>query len=411
MRSMCTIVSKNYLSFARVLAKSFLEHYDGKVYVLLADKVDGYFKPEDEVFELFTAEDLGIPNFESFKFKYSQLEFNTAVKPFFLEFLLNRFGMDKLAYIDPDILIMRELTDVTDWLDKHSIVVTPHITAPFTDDYHPGEVDILQTGTYNLGFIAMRNDDETIKFLKWWQERLYDKCIVGLEKGLFVDQKWIVLVPGMFDTYILKKPGYNVAYWNLHCRDMEFKDGEWFVNGEPLVFFHFSGFDPYNIEPVSKHQNRWKLKDFPHLRPLFEQYAKLQLDNGYDAAKSWPYAYSDFDNGVKIPDIARRIYYNTPDSVRDDFGNPFTTTSKNSFVNWLNDVTYVQGPRALIPITNLIYAIYESRTDLKSAMPNIFSRFSHDLQLLLDWVNQAGRHEFKLDDFFLQSLNYSNANN
>lgn len=406
--SMCTIVSKNYLSFARVLAKSFLEHHDGKVYVLLSDKVDGYFDPKEEPFELFTVEDLNIKDFEAFCFKYSQLEFNTAVKPFFLEFLLGRFGMEKLAYIDPDILMIKKMEDVIDILDSHSLVLTPHITAPYNDDRKPSEVNLLATGTYNLGFIAMRNNSETKSFLSWWAKRLYDKCIVGFGKDLFVDQKWINHAPGMYDTFILRKPGYNVAYWNLHCRHMELKDGEWFVNNEPLIFFHFSGFNPRDLDQISKHQDRWTFKDLPHIKPLFKHYSKLQVENGYDEVRNWPYAYCNFDNNVKIPDVARRIYYNTPEDVRAAFGNPFTTGQANSFQDWLNRVTYVQSLDSSTPITNLLYAIYESRPELQLTMPNIFSRYSHDLRIFYDWIVQWGVEEYGLDDFFLAPIGYNN---
>ena len=56
-----------------------------------------------------------------------------------------------------------------------------------------------------------------------------------VEEGLFVDQKWIDLVPGFYpDVGIIHHPGYNVAYWNLHCRRVEIGD-QIRVNGEPLA--------------------------------------------------------------------------------------------------------------------------------------------------------------------------------
>ena len=37
---------------------------------------------------------------------------------------------------------------------------------------------------------------------------------------MFTDQRWIDFVPSFFDHHILKDPGYNVAYWNLHGREV-----------------------------------------------------------------------------------------------------------------------------------------------------------------------------------------------
>ena len=61
---------------------------------------------------------------------------------------------------------------------------------------------------------------------------------------MFTDQRWVDFAPSFFDHFILKDPTYNVAYWNLHERDLEWTDGRYLVNGQPLTFFHFSGFVP-----------------------------------------------------------------------------------------------------------------------------------------------------------------------
>ena len=58
--------------------------------------------------------------------------------------------------------------------------------------------------------------------LDWWGVRLERDCIVDPERGFFVDQRWIDLVPGMADDfYVLRDPGFNVAYWNLPTRTVE----------------------------------------------------------------------------------------------------------------------------------------------------------------------------------------------
>ena len=76
--------------------------------------------------------------------------------------------------------------------------MTPHLTGFIEGDEHPCERTILQAGTYNLGFLVVTRQPDLARFLGWWQEKLEFQCVVDTERGLFVDQKWIDLVPGLF---------------------------------------------------------------------------------------------------------------------------------------------------------------------------------------------------------------------
>src|SRR5438270_12816585 len=102
--AVCTIVAKNYLAQARVLMESVrLWNPDLLRIVILVDRIDGYFDPAKEPFDLILSEDLDIPGSRSFHFKYPVLELSTAVKPYALDFLFRRHKLDKLIYLDPDI--------------------------------------------------------------------------------------------------------------------------------------------------------------------------------------------------------------------------------------------------------------------------------------------------------------------
>ncbi|HLE43419.1 MAG TPA: hypothetical protein VJB36_05355 [Methylomirabilota bacterium] len=81
---------------------------------------------------------------------------------------------------------------------------------------------------YNLGFIGLRRDGKAESLLDWWGRRVYDKCLMAPRAGLFVDQRWIDLVPGLFEgMHILRDPEYNVAYWNLAERTFSYGSVAW----------------------------------------------------------------------------------------------------------------------------------------------------------------------------------------
>jgi len=396
--TICTIISKNYLPHARVLTETFLKNNpNGKVYVLLVDNIDNKFNPKKEKFSLINIEEIGIKNLESFCFKYTILEQNTGAKAHLLKYLFEKYKLKKLAYFDPDIIFTNNLENLWKLLDEKSIVLTPHLTEPIKDGKHPSEFDILRSGSYNLGFIALSYNETTTKLLDWWIPHLLESGYSDVGKGLFTDQKWIDLVPSIFDdVYIIRHPGYNVAYWNLMQRDVKIStDKTISVNNKPMYFFHFSGFSPENMENVSKHQNRFGLKNIENVRPVFELFRDLLVEKGYFESKDWKCKFDYFDNGIKIPNLARKVY---AEAIQKDirFKNPFSTRDSNSFINFLNENVDEEQP----PITRLWYKIYEEREDLHDVFPEPLGK---DRKAFFEWLNNSFMRELDYDRIFSPS--------
>lgn len=306
-----TIASKNYLAHARTLLKSSQKYNAGiDTVLLLADKIDGHFEPIKEPFKVIEAEELGIPEFDSFSFKYNILEFNTAVKPYAFDYLFEKFAYEKILYLDPDILIFSSLDEIFDLLETYTIVLTPHLTTPLPDDGRiPEDLDIIRGGVFNLGFLGLANNDKTSGLLAWWKRKLYDQCLIAPSSGYMVDQSWMSLVPCITDNYFIQKnSGYNLSYWNLHERKLEKRGEYFFVNGSPLLFYHYSGFIMEQKTRLSKYQNRFTLDEIPNLNELFGIYAAELDKNGYSETSGWPYKYGFFKNGRLIKTLHRTLY-------------------------------------------------------------------------------------------------------
>jgi len=395
-----TIVAKNYLPFARVLMNSLRAVEPDVVRIIvLVDRIDGYFDPVREDCHFLLSEDLGIPASRWVHFKYTILELSTAVKPYAANYIFDHFDIDRLLYFDPDIKFFGPLSGLFTSLDQYSIILTPHLTASVEDDRHPTELDILRSGSYNLGFIGLRRTEETRRFLRWWERRLYDQCVVDLPKGLFVDQRWIDLVPGMFDGVgVLRDAGYNVAYWNIAQRKVERSDCGFLVNGNPLCFFHFSGFDPENPRAFSKHQDRFTRDDLGDASEIVMEYSRLLLENGFSECKKWPYAYGYFDNGLVIPDMGRAAHRESPEFPR-HIADPFTAKGYDAFIAVWNTALSAGGRST--GITRLAYRIYKAREDVQAAMPDIFNA---DRLRFLHWCLSSGRVEHKLGDEYLAPI-------
>ncbi len=357
-----TIVSNNYLHFARTLLQSIRAvHPEFDLHCVVVDKNMNIAQSLNNEFTAVALETLNLPMGNEFLFQYTILELNTAVKPWAFEYLLNQH-YDNVIYIDPDIYLYAKLSSVLDLLNCTSdIVVTPHLLAPINDDKNPTELDIRRSGTYNFGFCAVKNTENTRRFIHWWQGKLETECVVDVERGIFVDQSWIDLVPGLFDNVsILRHPGYNVAYWNLAQRTMEkLKNGNWYVNGWVLVFFHFSGFDPFKPEQFSKHQNRFVLDDLGNVIELVRTYCEKLIENGARDFKSKPYGYGYFEDGTPIHEAFRALYRKDIRLKVNMGSNPFGASE------WL--MAKVPGvAHQGLALTYAMYSVWKIRTDLQA---------------------------------------------
>jgi glycosyltransferase involved in cell wall biosynthesis len=325
-----TIVSSNYLAYAKTLFDSLEIHYPASKRVLCI--VDA---PDVAVAELGTRctvlrlQDLGLPNHAHFVYRYGVMELNTAVKPYALAWIAKnmREAADGMMYIDPDIRFYRPLSDVEALIaDGALAVLTPHLTAPLYDDKMPSELSIMRAGVYNCGFIAIGPHAQRGDFLEWWCRRLEYGAFVDFEAGLFTDQKWIDLAPGLFpDVRVLRHSGYNVAYWNLAHRPLAINaDGRYTAGGSELAFFHFSGIDPHDASLLSKHQTRFTASDLGPFQPEYQRYLQDLLDNGYDRLSKVPYAYGVTRTGDPIVPEMRQVFRhrydaNTPHPAPDPF--------------------------------------------------------------------------------------------
>jgi hypothetical protein len=335
----CTIASLNYFAQTKSLAES-IRKYTKNVdfYVLIADKIyDDTIKEKieasDSITGIFYVDDLFINNVVELEFKYDIVELNTALKPFFLEFLLDQFHYDSVVYIDPDIMLYSNLDELFMLQETNSIILTPHLLDNTKNDRQI--IDFLSYGIYNLGFISINNDINGRKLLSWWQNKLIDYCYLDLDHSLAWDQKWMDFAPAFFDSvYILKNPGYNFAYWNMNERAVTKNQNVFYVNSAyKLIFVHFSHYKPQfknEIAHIENFELRYKIKKTPELIEIFQIYYDSLMKNDFDFYSKLPYGFSNFDNGEPIQDAHRKLYSNIL-KVNPHIKNPFETSHEDCF--------------------------------------------------------------------------------
>ena len=396
----CTIIATNYVASACVLAASFARHHDGAVcHVLVIDDDDRTLAglPEELVVVRPTDLDLAPEELARMRGLYDVTELSTAIKPWFLRYMLDRVDDGTgVVYLDPDVWVTSPMVELQAALAEHPIVLTPHLTTALpSDDRRPNELDILIAGTYNLGFVALSASAEADELLTWWMRHLRRDCRMRPELGLFVDQRWIDLVPGFHErTHVLRLPSYNLAYWNLPTRTLA-ADGPGFsVDGLPLRFFHFSGYDPQSPRELSRHQNRISLATDPVARRLCDDYRRELLAARAAAPDQRPYAYDTLPDGLPLDATMRELYRTAvEEGAADDL---FTEHGAAAFLRRLNEP--VRPDSAL---TRYLHALWQRRPDLRAAFPDVLG--ANGERYLL-WAQECAGDETGVGDARLVPL-------
>ncbi len=309
-RTACTIIARNYLPQARVLAESLSASHPGsRLNVLILDDLAEAIGPGEPFTVLRPADILSRAEFNRMATMYTVVELATAVKPSLLRHLLES-GAPSVAYFDPDIRIFTPLHDVFDAAAEHGVALTPHALTvlPRGGTVTQPEDLILDVGVFNLGFIAVGAGTPMVD---WWADRLARECIIAPERGRFVDQRWIDLAMGYFAPAVLRDPGMNVAWWNLATRRVTASGDDYLVDDVPLRFFHFSGYDPRMPWLISRHQGplpRALMAGQPALRRITGEYAQDLDAAGFEDWSTIPYGLATTPGGTELDALTRSLY-------------------------------------------------------------------------------------------------------
>lgn len=340
-----TSITLNYLPKARILAQTLKQfHPDWTFHLFICERRDAQTREADPIIidkdlfdQIVWLNETDIPDLSTWVFKHTVVELCTAVKGYYLYHLAQQ-GVEKIIYIDPDIAIFNDLGQLDTLLEDNGILLIPHLV-DYTDDPHSimdNEINgAMRHGVFNFGFLGVNSKREDGKrFINWWWNRLYDYCYADYDRGLFTDQKWGDLIPSFFeDHYIIRDPGYDVASWNLDCRQVSFDPaGQLIINGQyPLRFYHFTGYDSGAgmgvVDYLTAGGNNAVVKE------LWDWYNFKLNVNGHAELVKHPCSYDYFENGKKILKEMRLLYRSRPD-LQLKFTDPFTTSSRDCYYNW-----------------------------------------------------------------------------
>lgn len=162
----------------------------------------------------------------------SLIEYYFTLSPHLPLYLLRRYGMAVLAYVDADGAFYGDPDSILPSIANTSVAIVGH-------RFPPRLRHLEKFGRFNVGFQVFKNDARGLACLEWWRDRCLEWCHDRFDNGRFADQKYLDSWPTLFDASEMQHKGLNTAPWNIERYTFLERDGRIYVDEDPLLFFHF----------------------------------------------------------------------------------------------------------------------------------------------------------------------------
>lgn len=277
----CLMTTVNYLTKALVM-------YDTLETVLNKDFHLYYFAFDEEtakilqklnypritVIKLRELEDR-YPELLSVKSERSKAEYFFTCSPLIIEFLLDKFSLKTVIYVDADLYFYKSPEIIIEEMNNHSVLITEH-------GYYP-PLKKMPKGKYCVQFIPFKNDDSGNEVLNDWKRKCLDWCYMREEDGKWADQgylnEWIDLFPD--SVIVMKNKGAGIASWNLEGYEFYKETAELKAFSKEIkkrvdvIFFHFHGVKIYKNGLISAGISKSKKNVY---RLVYKNYIKKLND-------------------------------------------------------------------------------------------------------------------------------------
>lgn len=245
-----TIVNASGLPAAMLMAHSVkVQMPDARIVVCLVEEKINTDQHNPNVDRMITAKVLsgciGFQDYDRYIIKFNPIQYAAAMKGQLLKYLLEAYPEERhIVYLDPEMYVMGPLTELEHMLHNYDVVLTPHHLEPSKPWDCSRELGTLEDGTFHSGLVAIQNTCEGHHFANWWLTIIAGE-FEGQPKGVFIDQPYLNFAPAFFNTGILRHPGYNLAFWNLHeSQRWLYRENDEYrlMGGAPLRCANFSNF-------------------------------------------------------------------------------------------------------------------------------------------------------------------------
>jgi hypothetical protein len=147
--------------------------------------------------------------------------------------------VDKLCYLDADLMFFNSPEPVFDEIGGASIAIAPH---RYSQRDEPKSYE-KSPGNFNMGFAYFVRNTNGMGCLLEWADNCLAWCYWRHEKVFgrwqYGDQKYLDSWGEDWGAHSIRHKGAHLAPWNQANYSYSVRNGKLFVDDDPLLWFHF----------------------------------------------------------------------------------------------------------------------------------------------------------------------------
>jgi glycosyltransferase involved in cell wall biosynthesis len=381
------------------LAAGISAHHSGARLTVLT--LDGGM-PTDPLLEWISPDEPGIGPLDPLFASNRRADAIEWLKPRLLGHLLTT-GEEMAIYVDAGVHVTAPLTPVFDSLQRSGMVVVPRaVQPPPNDTLRPDAADLRRAGRLGSTLIGATSWAVGSRFVHWWIARLDDAVSfsrTSCEAPRLADRaltRWLDIAPARHpEIHVLEDRGCGFGWWNAHERVLEFDRDRFLVDGRPLRFAHFDGFDPVRPYLLGPSGGRVRTSDSPALATLSESYLQQLIEAGWTDPRRRDAVGRSLPGGELFDDrLSHLLAAAHAAGCRFD---PFDPQGHEQFFEWLRGPA-PQGAHA--GVNRFLWQLYCEREDLPQAYPDLDGADGADF---VDWAWVFGREQMGIPERLLPS--------
>lgn len=238
----CTYFDHRYAAVGLAMLRSLRARGgDGPIWILClseeAERIVGQFDLGDVRAVALGGLERHFPGLAGAREDRSTIEYYFTLTPHIVRYVFDRAPeAERVAYLDSDLFFFGPVDEVWRAAGDAPVAIIPH-------NFHGGAGHLAKFGTYNVGWVGFTRSDQGLICLEFWRSRCREWCRDVPDNGRFADQGYLdrfhEFAPSLA---VITHKGCNLGPWNVGRYDIRLLDGRVWVDEDPLIFFHFTGF-------------------------------------------------------------------------------------------------------------------------------------------------------------------------